>query len=407
MRVAFIDTTLMQPPTGGCQTFLVDLGVGLARSGWEVHVVTEEGPETSAAERLAAGGAALEPSLWTRRHLPEERAARLSVWARHKGLQAYVVSLSADAGWLALPLLGPTVGTLAIVHSDGPTFYNPLAHYAAFVDRAVGVSEQTYRRIVSHCGIPPVRARRIPYGVRRLSPDEARTRWEATAHASLRVAYVGRLVQGQKRVLDLAPLAAELARRGIPFEMHVIGTGEAAGRLTGEIEAAGLSGLVRFWGWLSPAEVSRRLLELDAVVLLSEVEGLPLALLEAMGHAAVPVVTRTRSGNSEVVRSGENGYLVPIGDIPAFADRLEALARDPGLLARLRQAAWETSGQYSLERMTAEYVRCIGETVSADEARAPRPASSLPVMPSCRSRYPLWLRRMKWRLLGPRRVGKP
>jgi glycosyltransferase involved in cell wall biosynthesis len=404
MRLAIVDTMLMQPPIGGGQTFLVDLGPSLIRNGWEVHVVTVEGPDRSAASRLVRGGVALQEALWAPRHLPEERAQRLAAWVAKVRVQALAVSFSADAGWLALPLIDPSVGTLALVHTDGPSAYLPLTHYAPFVDRAVGVSEETHRRIVSECGIPSARARRIPYGATRLPEEAVRERWECPLPTGrLRIGYVGRVVQSLKRVLDIVPLSRELARRQLGFEMHVIGTGQELSHLQSEVHASGLGSFVRFWGWLSPEEVRARLLELDALVLFSEVEGLPLALLEAIGHAVVPVVTRTASGNAEVVRDGENGYLVPIGDIGAFADRLSSLAGNGQELARLRRAAWETSERYSVDNMTRQYERCLKEAVFGgnDGARAPRPAGPYPLLPSCRSEYPRWLRRVKWWLVGP------
>jgi hypothetical protein len=47
-------------------------------------------------------------------------------------------------------------------------------------------------------------------------------------------------------------------------------------------------------------------------------------------YALVSVMSRTESGNAEVVHDGENGYLVGIGDVAAFADRLTSLAEDAG-----------------------------------------------------------------------------
>ena len=114
----------------------------------------------------------------------------------------------------------------------------------------------------------------------------------------LEVAYIGRLAQTQKRVLDLVPLVQELARRNLPFVMHLIGAGEDGRRLHEEPARAGVSRHARWWGWLTPADVSVRLRQLDALVLPSESEGLPLVLLEAMGHGVVPVATRIASGNT-------------------------------------------------------------------------------------------------------------
>ena len=124
-----------------------------------------------------------------------------------------------------------------------------------------------------------------------------------------------------------------------------------------------------------------------------------------MGHAVVPVVTRIASGNAEVIPDGQNGYLVPVGDLRTFADRLQELAGDPSSLRRLRKAAWETSRRYSIERMAAAYVAALDvRSPSGGVVRAPRSPGPFPLMASCRSPYPLWLRRIKWALLGHRAV---
>src|SRR5437667_6983617 len=122
MRIVFIDTTLTTPPTGGATTFLVELCTALAARGDRVTVVAQPGPEQSVARRLQAAGVEVRQDLWRAVHLPEERAARLARWVCSQQVDVYAISISADAGWLALPLLAPTMATVTVVHSDGPTF---------------------------------------------------------------------------------------------------------------------------------------------------------------------------------------------------------------------------------------------------------------------------------------------
>ena len=83
----------------------------------------------------------------------------------------------------------------------------------------------------------------------------------------------------------------------------------------------------------------------------SELEGAPLSLLEAMS-CGLPVVATDVGGISEIVTDGENGVLVPFGDIDALANKLYALLIDRKLASRLGQQARETI----LNRHTAEKV---------------------------------------------------
>jgi glycosyltransferase involved in cell wall biosynthesis len=402
MHVVIVDTTMTTPPTGGAHTFLVDLCAPLAERGWRASFVTQPGPEQGIVKALREAGGEIKDQLWPASALPEERAGRLAAWVNDVCPEAYVISASPDAGWLALPLLDARVPTLSVAHNDVAAFYEPLKHYGAFVDCAVSVSQEIHRRTIEECGVPPERARRIPYGVKSLGEEEARARAESSLQGGpLRIGYVGRLVQEQKRVLEMAPLASELVRRGVDFELHVIGEGAARAALEAGLGRRGVAGRVKFWGWLDSSEVKRRLKELDVFLLMSDYEGLSVALLEALGHALAPVVTGIRSGTGEVVEDGRSGFVVPVGDIEAFGERLERLALDRPLLASLRAAAWEASRPYTVGRMADEYVRCFEEAREVNHARGARERRQLgfPVMPACRSPYPLWLRKIKQRVL--------
>ena len=389
------------PPTGGAHTFLADVCAPLVARGWQVSFVTRTGPEQAIVRALREAGGEVEEHLWPASALPEESAGRLAEWVNDLRPDAYVISTSPDAGWLALPLLDSSIPTLSIAHNDVGAYYEPLRHYGEFIDCAVSVSREIHRRTIEECGIPPERARRVPYGVEPLAEEEARARAESSLKGGpLRVGYVGRLVQEQKRVLEMAPLAAELVRRGVDFELHVVGEGAARAALEAELARRGAASRVKFWGWLAPAEVKRRLSELDVFLLMSDYEGLSVALLEALGHALAPVVTGIKSGTGELVVDGRNGFVVPVGDTGQFAERLEQLARDRRLLASLRAAAWEASQPYTIGRMADAYVRCFAEARAINEARGPRSRPDFPIMPACRSAYPFWLRKLKRRVLA-------
>jgi hypothetical protein len=399
MHAVIIDTTMTTTPTGGSHKFLIDLCAPLAARGWSLSFVAQPGPERGVVEALRAAGADVRERVWRETHLPEERAERLADWVNSLRPDAYVVSTSPDAGWLALPLLDASIPTISIAHNDVGAYYEPLKHYGALVDCAVSVSREIERKTVEECGVPPERARRIPYGVYTLPETGALARVESSTAGGgpLKLGYVGRVVVEQKRVLELAPLARELERRGVDFELHVVGDGEARAALEAELRRLGVGGRVKFWGWLAPEEVRRRLSELDIFLLMSDYEGLSVALLEAMGHALAPVVTDIRSGTGEVVEDGRSGFLVPVGDIETFAERIERLAREPALLASLKRAAWEASRPYTVERTADSYVECFeaARALSSMRGAGVRRRPGFPVMPSCRSRYPFWLRKVK------------
>jgi glycosyltransferase involved in cell wall biosynthesis len=402
MHAIFIDTTLTTPPTGGAQTFLVDLCRDLTMKNWRIAVVTQPGPEHAVIESLQEAGVEVRADLWRASQLPEERARTLAAWVNSQCPDVYIISISPAIGWLALPLLDSAISTISIAHNDVDAFYDPVAHYAPFIDCAVCVSEEIARRTREECGMPADRVRPIPYGVRPVEHDEAMRRINSARGQGepLKILYVGRVVERQKRVSDFVPLALELKKRGLSAELHIIGDGSERASLEAEIARNDLSAMFRFWGWLSPGEVKARLGEGKVFTLLSDHEGLPVALLEAMGSALAPVVTRIASGNTQLIRDGENGMLFPVGDVTACADRLALLFADSTLLKSLRRAAWETSLEYSLARMVEHYEECFQHVTGPQFSRTHRDgiSSPYPPLPSSRSRYPFWLRKVKQRV---------
>ena len=82
-------------------------------------------------------------------------------------------------------------------------------------------------------------------------------------------------------------------------------------------------------------------------------EAAPLVLPQAMACAR-PVVASRTGGITEVIgESGENGMLVPPGDVPALTQAMHTLLNDAELRRRLGEAArLRVLEEYTIERMT-------------------------------------------------------
>jgi len=105
-------------------------------------------------------------------------------------------------------------------------------------------------------------------------------------------------------------------------------------------------------------------------VLCSESEGFSNSIIEYM-QAGRPVVCTDTGGNPEIVRDGHNGFLVPVGDAAALAERLVRLLSDDALARRLGAAACETVSSYTHTRMVTEQMACYdGVLAGASAAHA-------------------------------------
>jgi glycosyltransferase involved in cell wall biosynthesis len=103
---------------------------------------------------------------------------------------------------------------------------------------------------------------------------------------------------------------------------------------------------------------------LDAFLLTSRWEGMPLVLPQAMA-CDVPVVTTTADGNRELVRDRDNGLLADPGAVDALADRVVEVLRDATLCERLVSRGRETAEGFRLEHTVPQledvYRSCVSD----------------------------------------------
>jgi len=140
-------------------------------------------------------------------------------------------------------------------------------------------------------------------------------------------------------------------------EAHFVAVGDIDARLSQPIfdlvKELDMGQRISFLGFRQDARAM--LQEFDVFVLSSTSEGMPLVILEAMA-ASRPVVTTYCGGPAEVVVENESGFIVPIGDIQALADRILRLLRDPALATRMGAAGRARVEQmFTLDKMVGAY----------------------------------------------------
>jgi len=145
--------------------------------------------------------------------------------------------------------------------------------------------------------------------------------------AANRFVCVGRLCK-EKAQLILVEAAARLRDAGVDVEIVLAGDGEMRAQVEDAIRRHGVQDRVSITGWIDGARVRREIEAARAVVLPSLTEGIPVALMEAMALGRT-VVTTFVGGIPELVRSGENGWIVPCGDVDAVAGALRDCLQSP------------------------------------------------------------------------------
>jgi colanic acid/amylovoran biosynthesis glycosyltransferase len=290
------------------------------------------------------------------------QACRLADWLRASGathLHAHFGTNPAEVAMLAHVLGGPSFSFT--VHGpeefDRPQFLG-LGEKLRRCAFAVAVSSygrsQLYRWVESrhwdkirvvHCGLEPA-FHALPASAPPVAP---------------RLVCVGRLCE-QKGQLLLVQAAQRLRQRGIAFELVLAGDGEMRAEIEHAIAVAHLQQQVHITGWVSSARVREEMLASRAVVLASFAEGLPVVLMEAMSLRR-PVVATQVAGIPELVRPGENGWLVPAGDADALAAAMEDCLRSDGpTIARMGESARQrVLERHDVDREAARLAALFGQ----------------------------------------------
>jgi glycosyltransferase involved in cell wall biosynthesis len=183
---------------------------------------------------------------------------------------------------------------------------------------------------------------------------------------ALVVLAVGRLVP-IKRLDRLVAAFARLAPERPTLRLVLVGDGEERASLEALVAGHGDASRVTFTGW--SAETPAWYAAADVVALTSDREGTPLALIEAAASGR-PAVAVDVGGVRDIVRHGETGFVVPVDDADAFADRLAALLDDPAVRARMGAAAPVAAGAFAADRLVDDLDRLYREALAARRAPA-------------------------------------
>jgi glycosyltransferase involved in cell wall biosynthesis len=255
----------------------------------------------------------------------------------------------------------PYLATLVQVYE--PEYLIEARRYAASIDLAITGGELTVAGLVHWSGLPADRVVSIPGGI---APPVTVTARDF-GRVPLRLGYVGRLDQAQKRIRDLTEVLHQLAARGVPFEMTIVGSGPEEAWLRQRLSELHLEDRVQFRGWMATGDLYRQVYpELDLFVHPAQAEGAPIALAEALLHGVVPVVSEFTGCLTEGLFVHEsNALLFPVGAPAAAARHVERLHHDRLLLQRLFEAAVASRARVrSPEAMADAWAEALDQTLA-------------------------------------------
>ncbi|MDP9054816.1 MAG: glycosyltransferase [Acidobacteriota bacterium] len=227
------------------------------------------------------------------------------------------------------------------------------------------ISEDTRRFYIRNRGISP----RGTYVILNGAPLEqflARPAAPGSVRPKFRFGTAGRMVPEKDHLMLLEAFA--IVRQTLPeAELHFAGGGPLMDRMTKRVAELNLSEKVFLHGPLF--DMAGYLSSLDAFVLSSLSEGLPIAILEAMA-AKLPIVSTRVAGVPEAAPEGTVATYAPIGDAPGLAAAMIQTARDPQAAARGATACDLVCTQFTIERMWKDHETLFQSLMAAGSRRA-------------------------------------
>jgi glycosyltransferase involved in cell wall biosynthesis len=222
---------------------------------------------------------------------------------------------------------------ILVIHGDGPCM-KQLPEISKWLDGILCVS----RPLEAHVrhALPQWNPRRIgliPYPVH--PPIDTSVPQAPLNERPLVFGYAGRLARRQKRVELLPELIRRIDKLGLTFRFELLGDGEERSWLE---EQLGSDPRIRFHGMLKGEEYWRVMLGWDAIAYVSDYEGLPISMLEALSMGVIPVFPMIGCGGDEYTARVDQRLLFQRGDVQGAASCLAWLGACPhSVIAALRE----------------------------------------------------------------------
>ena len=168
---------------------------------------------------------------------------------------------------------------------------------------------------------------------------------------------VGRL-SAEKGVDELVRVYAELHKQYPDWTLHIVGDGDERPMLEALIAELGLNENIVMHGFKNKQEINALLMQSSIYLMTSHTESFGLVLIEAQALGVPCVAYDSAQGAREIIRSDENGLLIP------NRDRAEAVGRlieEEAYRRRLGQKGKESALEYSADRVRERWIEFINK----------------------------------------------
>lgn len=171
---------------------------------------------------------------------------------------------------------------------------------------------------------------------------------------------VGRLCY-QKGFDQIPAIAEKIFTQHENWKWVIVGDGPDYKKLKSEIAKRGLSEKIILAGRQATTSYYQNA---AFTVMPSRFEGFPLVLLESLFLHCPVISFDCKNGPAEVIRDGENGFLVPPGDTETLTEKIRFLMNDDSLRERFSRSARESICTFSPENFFARWRKLLADPES-------------------------------------------
>jgi glycosyltransferase involved in cell wall biosynthesis len=300
------------------------------------------------------------------------RAAVFSALVRSNVPQGVPVIVSDDmAVWAAAAAIADKYPMIGVLHGDDDVYYKLANKYYAQMSACACVSNRIKNTVTSrYRNMGNDKVYTIPCGIYlpRFTPSVNESKL-------IRLAFIGRITDHQKRAGDLVLICALLHKRGIDFHLDIAGNSESSEKdFAAKFDEAGVRGFVTFHGWLQQQDVRSLLNQSDVLLLTSDFEGMPLVMMEAFAAGCSFVGTRV-SGIEDYEGAPAGADCMAVYTVGDMEDAVTKIIKVASVPKQRRQLAARKMAETEFGMQ-----RCLDKYFSAIAAITPPPPAARPIL---------------------------
>lgn len=294
-----------------------------------------------------------------------------------------IVSNDPDT-WAAAASLSPRNPMISVLHSNDVINDRLVLRYGRAAAAIACVSSRVSRRTdaLARPGRAPLVC--IPCGIPMRPPANR----DADSPGALRLAWVGRMDEADKRVSDLPKIAARLRAADLSFTLDLMGDGPARESLSRAFGALDLGSRVRLHPWSATSEVLDLLARSDVLLMSSNSEGMSVTVMEALSTGCGVVSSRVSGVEDYESHTAADSclWIYDVGDVSGAVEGIRAASRVP-LPIRAAAARALCESEFSIGVCAQRYADLLARLaptesvgrVAFDATRTITALASLPV----------------------------